>query len=170
MGVTRLDDLPERRLLRAVTDARQVARERKGSPQRASGANLAYFISESTSTHDWSGRLDTLAFSGLGYAGLSITLTSGKAVVPLADIAVTVYTSTNGTNWTEYPYAKGLADSYNGVNPQITRFISVLQGAEVAPNTSVYSLVLYGQYDARAAFKVQAVGSDELSISVTRTA
>ncbi|TFD14175.1 hypothetical protein E3T26_08610 [Cryobacterium sp. TMT1-21] len=162
--------MPENKLTRAVIDARQVARERKGSAQRVSGSNLAFITSESSSTFDWSGRLDTLAFSGLGYAGLSITLTSQTAVVPMTDIAITLYTSTNGVNWTEYSYGKGIADSYNGVSPQMTRAISVLQGAEVAEYTSLYSLVLYGDYNARAAFKVQAVGSDSLAISIARTA
>lgn len=170
MGVTRFDDLPENRLQRELINARQVTREIKGSPQRVSGANLAFFVSESTSTYDWSGRLDTLAFSGLGYANLRVTLTSKTAKVPLTDLAVILYYSNDGVTWIEYPYAQGMADSYNGVNPQILRHIEVLQGADVAPFTSEFAITLYGQYNIRAAVKLQAVGSDEVTIAVARVA
>lgn len=171
MGVTRVDDLPERGLARNLAEARQVARERKGSPQRVSGANLAFFTSSSPSTYDWTGRLDTLdSFASRGYASFSITLTSETAEVPLTDIAITVYTSSDGVSWSEYTYAQGVADYYNGNAPEMVRFIDVLQGAEVDANTARYSLLLHGTYNAYAAFKVQAFGSDEVTISVTRTA
>jgi len=157
-------------MVRALSDARQVSRERKGSPQRTSGASMAFIASESPAAFDWSGRLDTVnSFSGAGYAGLTITLTSKRARVPLTDIAITVYYSTDGVNWSEYTYARGLAENYAGTPPAITRFIDVLQGAEVEPYKSKYSLQLYGVLNSRVAVKVQGIGSDELEISVVRT-
>lgn len=170
MGVTRIDDLPERGVVRAVTTAREASRERKGSAQRVSGANLSFFASESSLTYDWSGRLNAVsAYPGEGYAGFTITLESTTAVVPLTDLAITVYYSTNGSTWSEYPYAQGIMDYYNGVPPAMTRFLEPLQGAEVEPHASQYSFLLYGTHNTWAAFKVQAFGSDEVSINVVRT-
>lgn len=171
MGATRLDDLPEHRIVRALSEARQVSRERKGSAQRVSGANLAFFVSESASQFDWSGRLDTQIYlSGEGYAAFTITLTSKTAEVPMTDLAVTLFYSTDGVNWSEYTYARGLAEDYNGITPGITRFLEVLQDPDVTPFTSKYSLALYGVLNSRVALKVQGIGTDELQISVARTA
>lgn len=169
MGVTRLDELPERQLVRVLEDARQTEQERKGAAQFVGGSSLAFFVSKSAAQFDWSGRLSTVDPSGHGMAGFVVSFLSETAEVPLTDISVTCYHSTDGVNWSEYTYGRGIAESYNGTNPGITRFIQELQGAEIAPNTSMYSLMFYGQLNAWWAFKVEAVGTDEVMINVTRT-
>lgn len=168
MRPTRINDLPENALVQAVIDARQVDRERKGSPQTVAGGNLSYFTTE-TPGMGWQGRLDNIGLSGRGTAAFSITLEAATAEVPLTDIAIVVFTSADGVNWTEYTMRQGIIDSYNGTSPEITRFINLLQGAENTPRTTQYSLLLHGAPNVRAAFSVQAFGTDELTITVERT-
>lgn len=169
MGVSRINQLPERALIATLTEAREASRELKGSAQRVSGANLAYFVSSSPSTYDWVGRLDNaLSLSGRGQARFVITLNSSTAVVPMTDVAVTVFYSTDGVNYAEYGYARGIAESYNAIAPEITRRLEALHGAEVPPGTAKFSFLLYGQYNAHVAFKVEAVGTDEVTIDVVR--
>lgn len=169
--MSRLNDLPERALTQALIEARRDMAELKGAPQRVSGANLTYFASELAESFDWSGQLSTVhPATGRGYSGFTITLTSKTAVVPMTDLAVVVYHSTDGgTTWNEYSQGRGIADSYNGVAPEISRFLTVLQGTEVEPFTAKYSLLLYGVLNTRVAFKVQAFSTDEVTVSVTRT-
>lgn len=168
MGVTRLDYLPENRVREALLESRRVSSERKGSPQRVSGSNLAYHVNETANTFDWSGRLEKATGSGTGYEKFYITLVSETAVVPLVGVAITLFYSTDGVTWQEYTYQRGQQEAFTGVNPQIVRFLEPLQGADVVEKTSVYFLSLYGQANARVAFKVQAPGVDVVTIGVTR--
>lgn len=170
MGITRLEALPEHQLRAAIAAAKQADKERKGAPQHVSGANLTYFVTETQAEFDWSGRLSKRTGSGFGYEEFFITLTSGTQVVPLADVALTLFYSTDGVSWEEYTYARGITENFSGTNPQISRFLEPLQGAEVPPRTSAYFLSIYGQPDARVALKFQALGTDELTISVARIA
>lgn len=171
MGVTRVDDLPERGLVKSVIEEREIARERKGSAQRVSGANLAYLMSESTLTYDWSGLLDgVVGTPTYGQARFVVTLTSTTTIVPLVDVAAVVYYSSDGVTWEEYAYERGLNDQYNGVAPEMRRTIDVLPGIENGPGEAKYALQLFGKQNARAAFKLQVVGIDMVAISVTRIA
>lgn len=171
MGTTRIDDLPDRRLIQAVSEARQVAKERKGSPQRVSGANLAFITSSSASAYDWSGRLDgPVGTPSYGQARFIITLSSARATVPMIDVSATVFYSTDGVTFTVYPYERGLSDTYTATTPEIWRTLTVLPGIENGPGEVKYALQLFGQIDTRAAFKIQVAGIDEVTIAVTRTA
>ncbi|TFC63704.1 hypothetical protein E3O62_02435 [Cryobacterium sp. TMT2-15-1] len=171
MGVTQLDNLPENQLVRTIVDARQTARELKGSNQLVSGANLAFFVSQSASTYDWSGLLDGLAgIPTYGQARFVITLTSPIAVVPLVDVAVVAYYSADGVTWGEYTYRRGLNDQYNGIAPELRRSLEVLPGIENGPGEAKFMLQLFGKQNSRVAFKLQVTGTDEVSITVTRVA
>lgn len=171
MGITRIDDLPERSVQRSLLDARQAQRELKGSDQFVSGANLAYRTSVTASQFDWVGQLDGSSGSpGYGQARLLITLTAKNAKVPLVDLEVLVYFSTDGVNYNEYSYRQGIVDTYANTNPQIWRTLSVLPGVENGPGESRWQLQLFGQLNARVAVKLQAVGTDDVTFAVARVA
>lgn len=171
MGASRINDLPERALTQTLIEARRDMAGLKGAPQRISGANLTYFAGDLPTGFDWSGQLSTAhPATGRGYAGFTITLTSKTAVVPVTDLAIIVYHSTDGgVTWNEYSQSQGLSDTYNGIAPEISRFLTVLQGTEVEAFTAKYSFLLYGVLNTRVAFRVQAFSTDEVTVSVTRT-
>lgn len=169
MGITRINDLPEQAVVQTIIDARQTNRELKGSPQIVSGANLAYLVSENPGTHDWQGQLNgsvpTLTY---GRARFVITLTSSRAAVPMSDLALTVYYSTDGITFTEYTLRQGMIDTYTASGPEIWRELYVRPGFEYGPGEVQYSLDLFGKLDSHVAYKLQVVGMDEVTISVAR--
>lgn len=171
MGVTRIDGLPERRVVTTIADARQVSRERKGSSVKVTGANLAYITSQTGSTYDWSGPLDGAAGSPTyRQARFTITLTSSKAEVPLVDLAATLYYSPTGSGYTEYPVRQYYLDTYTGTGgPELWRQLRVNPGVENGPGESRWTFHVFGKVGSFIAFKLQAVGTDELTISITRT-
>lgn len=170
MNGSRLNDLPENRLVQSLLDARQTAKELKGSKQKVSGSNIAYLVSETASTHDWSGLLNgSVPSPAYGRARFEITLTSSRAAVPMTDLAVVVFTSSDGgVNWTEYTFLRGIQETYDMTGLEIWRTLDVLPGFTYGDGEVKYSLDLFGRKDTRVAFKLQAVGIDEVSINVVR--
>lgn len=169
MNGSRLNDLPENRLVQSLLDARQTAKELKGSTQQVSGSNIAYLVSETEDTHDWSGLLNgSVPSPAYGRARFEITLTSSRAAVPMTDLAVVVFTSSDGVTWSEYTFLRGIQETYDMTGLEIWRTLEVLPGFTYGPGEVKYSLDLYGRKDTRVAFKLQAVGIDEVSINVVR--
>lgn len=172
MASSSLDRLPERSLVETVKSARQTAREAKGSGVLVTGSNLAYFINETDSTYDWSGPLNgSVGSPAFGQARLQITLTASRAEVPLADLAVVVYYSSNGgSTWEEYTYQRGMAESAIGTAPEILRDLKVLPGIVTGPREVKFALQLFGRLNSMVAIKLQAVSTDDVEISIARVA
>lgn len=168
MGVTRVDDLAENRVVSAVRQARQASAELKGSVQRVSGANIAFVTSQSDNQYDWIGRIDGAFSPFYGRARFVITLTSSRAVVPMVDVALTLYYSADGVTYNEYTFAQGLSDNFTGTSPEIDRTLNLLPGFVNAEGEVRYNFFLIGDLNARVAFKVQVVGIDEVDIAITR--
>ena len=170
MNGSRINDLPENGLVQSLVDARQTAKELKGSGQRVSGANIAYITTENPVTHDWSGQLNgSVPSPAYGRARFEISLTSSRAVVPMTDLAMTLFTSSDGgASWKEYTILQGIQETYGMSGVEIWRTLEVLPGFTYGPGEVKYSLDLYGRKGTRVAFKLQAVGIDEVRINVTR--
>jgi hypothetical protein len=169
MGVTRLNDLPENKAVRAIISARQASQELKGSPQRVSGANIAFFATENPTTHDWVGQLTGAVPSpAFGRARFEISLTSTRAAVPMTDLAMTLFYAPDGVTWEEYTYQRGVIETYTGTGVEIWRTLFLLPGFDYGPGEVKYSLDLYGKINTHIALKFQAIGIDDVSIVVTR--
>lgn len=170
MNGSRINDLPERGLVQSLVDARQASRELKGSKQFVSGANIAYIVTENPVALDWSGQLNgTVPSPAYGRARFEISLSSSRAKVPMTDLAMTLFTSSDGgVTWTEYTILRGIQETYGMTGVEIWRTLQVLPGFTYGPGEVKYSLDLYGKKDTRVAFKLQAVGIDEVAINVAR--
>lgn len=170
MGGSRLNDLPENGLIRVLVDARRTSSERKGSAQQVGGANLAYFGSESAGTFDWSGRVDSVLNPGFSQARFVITLTAKTAVVPLADLALELFYSPDGTNWEPYGYDRTLSDMFPATPPSMWQTFRTMPAVANAPHEVKFSFQLVGDHNTRMAFKCQAFSTDEVTIHVERIA
>lgn len=169
MGVTRYGDLPENVAVRRLQDARQVSRERKGSNQRTGGSNIAFFVSASDDTYDWIGLVDgPTGNPDYGLAQFVVTLTASVAIVPLIDVALVVYYSPDGITYTEYTEEDSSSDAWNMTAPEMGFGIEPLTGVTNPAHELQFRAGLNARMNTRAAFKLQAVGSDEVEISVTR--
>lgn len=166
--MTRIRDLPENRATRRLKDARQTARELKGSAQRVGGANLAYLVSENAGQFDWSGTINNSVNPAYGLLTFDVTLKASRALVPLVDVAMTVFYSANGTTWEEYPFSRGIREMYSGTGPEIWADVALVPGASNAPGEVKYAVQLYGRLNSRVGFKLQAAGTDEVEITVAR--
>lgn len=172
MAGSSLDRLPERALVETIKGVRQAASEAKGSGVLVTGANLAYFVTETTDTFDWSGPLNgSVGSPAYGQARLQITLTAPRAEVPLADLAVVVYYSSNGgSTWEEYTFQRGMAESMTGTAPEILRDLKLLPGIVTKPREVKFALQLFGRLNSMVAIKLQAVSTDDVEISIVRVA
>lgn len=171
MGVTRYDDLPENRMVRSLQDARQVSRERKGSNQRTGGSNIAFFVSSSANTYDWSGAVNgTSGSTDYGFNQFVVTLTSETAIVPLVDLAATFYYAADGVNFIEYTQEHSSSDSWNFVAPEIHFGLEPLAGTSNATHELKFRVWISARINTVVAFKLQVVGSDEVTIAIARIA
>ena len=164
MGVTNFDNLPQNLPQTMLGEARQVARERKGSSQRVAGANLRYFRVDNTGEFVWSGRVDTQSVqsSSTGFAFFIITLTSSVAPVFLARVVAEYFESNDsGATWT----AVVLVGSPFTRPPMTVR---PLVGIEVEPYESKWLVSIIDDYNDYRAFKIQALATDLVSIGVER--
>ncbi|MBV1778670.1 hypothetical protein KRR55_06030 [Paeniglutamicibacter sp. ABSL32-1] len=165
MGVTNFDNLPQNIVTSRLRDAQQIAREQKGSMQRTSGNNLRYHTVESPAPFAWSGKLP----SGTGPAvGLifQITLASTTQEFQLADVAIEVFTSSNGVSWLEAPHQPNFSDPND---PLITYSVEEMQSTGTPPNVLSWILILAAAPETWLAFKAQAFSTDEISMSIVRT-
>lgn len=94
MGVTNVDNLTQYQVQTRLRDARQVLNEQKGSQQVTSGNNLRFYL-----VSNWYQAQKTTADD----ITVWVTLTSDFVETPLADMVVTLETSTDGVNWTGQP-------------------------------------------------------------------
>ncbi len=102
MGVTNFDYLPENQVRTTLEEARQVTKERKAA-QLVSGANLAYFATETPAQFDWSGQMTAAGGQpGESLARFDITVLTETVINPLVDLAIDFYSSTDGITWTPY--------------------------------------------------------------------
>ena len=171
MGVSCVNDLPEKRIQRVLQEARQVGRERKGSKQRTGGASLAFRLSEHSSEFAWSGLVNgATANPTYGLAQFIVTLTSDVSDVPLVDLALELFYSTDGTNWSRYTRQQSSSDLMSFTAPEMRWAVNVLPGAENGPGESRWFVAIDARTNTRAAFKIQAIGIDNVSIGVQRIA
>ncbi|MDR6794743.1 hypothetical protein J2X12_004325 [Pseudarthrobacter oxydans] len=144
----------------AVKEAQQQARERKAM-QRVGGSSVRYFITDSAGSWIWSGRVDfqSAQSPGTGMANFNILLTSSTSPAFLAAVAVTVESSSDGVTWVP-SRSKGLNDPWR-----------VQEGSVLTamPYVAIYEVEMRGTYMEYRRFKVQAMTSDPVAISVART-
>lgn len=137
--------------------------------QRVSGANLAFIVSESDGSFDASGTLTASPNGGLYWGRWRINLQADTAIVPLVDVAITLYYSPDGVNWEEYTSKRGLEENnVTFINPAIWRTLAPMPGFENKPQEVNYSFQLVAWTAARVRFKVQAVGTDDVTIAIER--
>lgn len=167
MGVTNFDNLPQNIVQTRLREIRQVEREQKGSMQRTTGNNLRYFTIDSPGEFAWSGRLpsDSSSFS-LKYEHFDIVLTSKTQVVPLADVAIILYTSSDGVNWVEAPHYINYS---NPSDRSINYFLTEMKGSATSDFKSRWTLTMGALESTWLAFKVQALATDEVAMSIVRT-
>lgn len=162
MGVTNFDYLPENQAAATLREAAQIAKERKAM-QRMGGDSLRYFRTDDAGAFAWSGRLDTQSVqdASTGLANFLIILTSSRAPAFLASMVVEVEGSTDGVSWAPQPHTTGPTDGYNWV----------LGGAGIAnaePYKMKFQINIRGPYNHYRRFKVQALTTSPVSISVSR--
>jgi hypothetical protein len=164
MGVTNFDNLPQNIAQTRLIEARQIANERKGSAQRVAGSNLRYFRTNNSGTYAWTGLLDkpSAAASSTGITYFTITLTSATAPTFLSDLVLEPFTSPDGVTWTAYVPTTG-PFGYQGY------LLRAEDAASVTPYESKYFVSMSGTLNDHRAFKLQALSTDEVAISVVRT-
>lgn len=167
MGVTNFDNLPQNIVETRLREMRQVGREQKGSLQVTSGNNLRYFTVDNTGEFAWKGRLPSnpSQFS-VYYEHFDIELTAVNQLFPLTDIGVTLYTSSDGVSWHEAPH---LIDFSDPNDRNIGYFIHEMKGLETENYKSLWSLTIGARESTWLAIKVQALTTDEVSMSIVRT-
>ncbi|WP_437770606.1 hypothetical protein [Arthrobacter sp. KNU40] len=163
MGVTNYDSLLENQAAHTLREAAQTASERKAM-QRIGGSSLRYYRTNNAGSYAWSGRLDTVSAqsSTTGLARFLVNFTSSANEAFMSSIVVEVEQSTDGVTWTPLPWS---TSPVGGFDWQV-------QDAGVV-NTEAfnakYDLFLRGPLNAYRRFKIQALTSDPVSISLTRT-
>lgn len=162
MGVTKYDDLPENQATTALRESAQTARERKAM-QRMGGDSLRYFRTDSAGDYAWSGQLDTQSVqdASTGFANFLLTFTSTSAPAFLSSLVVEVEASSDGVSWSPQAHTTSSAGGYNWI----------VGGAGVSaaePYKMKYQLNLRGPYNHYRRFKIQALTTSPVTISVTR--
>lgn len=163
MGVTKYDSLPENQAASTLREAVQAANERKAM-QRVGGSNLRYYRTNNSGTWAWSGQLDTVsAQSGTtGLARFLVSFTSSTNIAFMSSIVVEVEQSSDATTWTAMPWS---SSAFGGFDWQVQD--GGVVNAE--PYKAKYDLFLRGPVNSYRRFKIQALTSDPVSISLTRT-
>lgn len=163
MGVTNYDALPENQLAANLRNATQTARERKAR-QRIGGSSIRYYRTDNTGTYAWSGQLDTPSAQSpttIGYAVFVVTLTSTTSPAFLSSISAQVESSTDGVTWTPIPW---LAAPFGA--PDWT--LNEADAIEAEPFKATYRMFHGGALNSYRRFKLQALTTDPVSISLTR--
>ena len=170
MGVTNYDNLPQNLARTSMAETRQVMRERKAA-QRVAGANLRYFTSQSASDFDWTGQLTGAAGDpSMGICIFNVLLVSETSRVPLVDLAVDVYVSTDGgATWNPYSRRQSQIDGWAQSGPQLSYYLVENPGVLNGANESWWNFWMLGVKNTWVAFKLQATGIDKVAISLTRT-
>lgn len=164
-----MENLVETKALNLIRDTRQQAKERKGSAQRIGGASSTYVLSESSGQFDWSGLVN--GPSGNPTYGINqfiITLTSSTAENPLVDLSLVGYYASSGSNWVEYTYERSEDDAWSFTAPELNFIFEELPGLANEPFKVRYRAAIVGRVNTSAAFKLQAVGTDAVTIEVAR--
>lgn len=161
MGLTNFDALPENLAMTRLREAQQTAQERKGSAQRVAGSNLRYFRTSNTGEYAWEGQTDFQSpqAPSTGGAFFTITLTSQNAPVFLNDLVVEVFKSNDG------------GDTYTEVDPfELTTVWTLLPAAPIGitPYEARWLFYLHSTLDDYVAFKLQALTTDVVTITVER--
>lgn len=161
MGVTRFDDLPQNRPVTIMREARQVLDELKGSSQRTAGASLMYHRTNGAEPYAWTGQLSTASpgAPSIGNAFFDIVLTAANADVFLNDLVLELYRSTDS------------GATYNPVDPTTANMSFFLRPAApigITPYQTRWLLSISGPINTYAAFALQALTTDTVTISVTR--
>ena len=160
--MTSYDYLPENMATTLLREADQIPRERKAM-QRVGSASVRYYRIDNSGTWLWSGRLDTQSAqsTATGLAYFLITFTSSTSPAFLTSCVVEVESSTDGITWTP------LRSVTSAFGPNWKLQEAGVVNAE--PYKAKYDLQLPGPYNDSRRFKVQALSTDPVTISVTRT-
>lgn len=166
MGVTNYDNLPENVVESRLREAQQAMRELKGTSQSFGDDSLYYHRRSNVGEFAWSGRVDSPAPQpGSGGAFFEATVYSPNVEVALSDLVLEVFVSSDGITWTPYT----TLDSFNTVSPNLNYYCDRKPASNNVPNEASWIIGLIANLNARAAFKLQALSTDDVSISVVRT-
>ncbi|NQD39959.1 hypothetical protein [Glutamicibacter halophytocola] len=152
MGVTNFDNLPQNAVATTLREARQQAREQKGSLQQTTGNNLRYFIYESGPGMVWQG--DVTGYPTFIQPSFDLTITAKHADTFLAEVCVELYGSSDGgATWTPYEYPQGV-------------LASQANSGSFIPKQQKWRIDLYAI--GYRGFKFQVLATDEVSVAITR--
>ncbi|MFM9793294.1 hypothetical protein [Streptomyces turgidiscabies] len=144
-----------------MREAEQTMRELKGSSQRTAGASLRYIRTNSADPWAWSGQLTTASpgSPSTGNAFFDILLTSTNAPVFLNDLVLEMFKSTDS------------GATYSQVDPTAGNVVFFLKPAApigITPYQTKWLASVSGPINTYAAFQLQALTTDEVTITVTR--
>lgn len=160
MGVTNFDNLPQNQAATTLRAAEQALNERKAM-QRVGKSSVSYYRTNDAGSYLWSGRLDFQSGQSptVGMANFMVNLTSSASPAFLSALVATVESSSDGVTWNQIR-------SDGSSNPWRMQEGSVVTAQ---PYVAAYEVIMTGTYMEYRRFKVQALTSDPVSISVVRT-